>query len=116
MPRRIVIDLYDHTTNMEILDILRELKRIGIDDARLEGDKSPLTIQSMYTTAAAELGRDRVLLPCVSENDIVVAAIEMVHGHCSEETWIGLGERHFEEIIRAHDEARKVADNNAEAS
>jgi hypothetical protein len=36
--RRIVIDLYDHTGPEEVADLLSELRRIGIDDARLEGE------------------------------------------------------------------------------
>lgn len=36
MERRIVIDLYDHTSETEIAEILDALRGIGIDDARFE--------------------------------------------------------------------------------
>lgn len=36
--RRIVVDLYDHTPQDEIDDILEDLKRIGLDDVRVEDD------------------------------------------------------------------------------
>ena len=114
MARRIVIDLYDHTTTMEILDIMRELKRIGIDDARVEGEVTGGTVQSKYTTAAAELGRDRVLLADESDNGIVIAAIELADTYFSDAAWNDCNsEWHFREIVRAHDEARKVADEHA---
>lgn len=41
--RRIVIDLYDHTKEDEIEDILDSLRCIGIDDARVEA-KLPDTV------------------------------------------------------------------------
>lgn len=38
MPRRIVIDLYDHTTQDEIDEIIESIRCIGIDDAYLESE------------------------------------------------------------------------------
>lgn len=38
--RRIVIDLYDHTSQEEIEDTLEALRGIGIYDARVEDDNN----------------------------------------------------------------------------
>lgn len=37
MSRRIVIELYDHTPNEEILEILEAIECMGIDGAIVEG-------------------------------------------------------------------------------
>ena len=39
--QRIVIDLYDHTPESEVADILADLQRIGIDGARFERHSYP---------------------------------------------------------------------------
>lgn len=36
--RQIIIDLYDHTSDDEVADILACLVSIGLDDARVEND------------------------------------------------------------------------------
>ena len=38
--RRLVLDLYDHTSVEEIKEIIETLRGVGLDDARVEGSKA----------------------------------------------------------------------------
>ena len=62
MPKRqIVIDLYDHTTDEEIAEIIEAMRGIGIDGARVVGDTKggyvtdPDTAARVWTTDRALL-------------------------------------------------------------
>jgi hypothetical protein len=47
MEQRIVIPLYDHTGNEEILEILDRLVEIGLDDAAVERRISPRKLATL---------------------------------------------------------------------
>jgi len=58
MKRRLVIELYGHTSVSEVADILEDLKRIGLDDIKYECDDERLrktTIEHLRTVFNVEV-------------------------------------------------------------